>query len=353
MPITRILQLGLAAATVAIMTACATPAVESNEPPKADALWIADSVSPEATTAMTALLALVGQVQPSTDYPKTPAEWAAGREQVEQFTLAFTQPLVDTLSPDVSEIELGGVPALKVVPKGGCTKAGVLIYVHGGGFTNLSARSTLSGAALMAAKTGRVVYSLDYTRAPDAKWDEITDQVLSAYAALLADGETASQIGIFGDSAGGTIVAASMLKLRDKGGPMPAAIVLQSPVSDLILSGDTIRTVAAFDPALDVGYARARFAQYASPSEFTNPYVSPVYGIYAAGFPPVLIQAGTREIVLSDSVRLYQQISKTGGKAVLDVYEGMPHVFQSLLPGTPESDTAYARSAAFWDEHIE
>jgi acetyl esterase/lipase len=346
-------QIGLAAATVAVMTACATPPAESQEASKADALWIADSVSPEAKTAMTALLSLVGTTQPSSDYPKTPAEWAANREQVEQFTLAFTQPLVETLSPYVSELELGGVPALKVVPKGGATKSGILIYVHGGGFTNLSARSTLSGAALMAAKTGRVIYSLDYTRAPDAKWDEITDQVLSAYAALLAEGNSADQIGIFGDSAGGTIVAASMLKLRDKGRPMPAAILLQSPVTDLKLAGDTIRTVAAFDPALDVGYARARFAQYASPSEFTNPYVSPVYGIYNAEFPPVLIQAGTREIVLSDSVRLYQQISKGGGDVVLDVYEGMPHVFQSLLPGTPESDTAYARSEAFWDEYIE
>ena len=205
----------------------------------------------------------------------------------------------------------------------------------------------------MAERTGRVVYSLDYTRAPDAKWDEISDQVVFAYTGLLAEGGSADQIGVFGDSAGGAIVVASILKLRDNDEPMPAALMLQSPVSDLTLSGETIRTVAAFDPALDVGYARARFAQYASPSDFTNPYVSPVYAAYTAEFPPVLIQVGTREILLSDSVRLYQQIRKGGGEAVLDVYEGMPHVFQSLLSGTPESDMAYARSDAFWDKYID
>ena len=353
MPISHIFQLGLAAAGVLIMTACTSPPEESQEVPKAEAHWIADSVSPEAKTAMTSLLTLVGNMQASSDYPETPAEWAAERERVEQFTVAFTQPLVDALSPNISELELGGVPALKVVPKDGATKSGVLMYVHGGGFTNLSARSTLLGAALMAERTGRVVYSLDYTRAPDAKWGEISDQVVFAYTGLLAEGGSADQIGVFGDSAGGAIVVASILKLRDSDEPMPAALMLQSPVSDLTLSGETIRTVAAFDPALDVGYARARFAQYASPSDFTNPYVSPVYAAYTAEFPPVLIQVGTREILLSDSVRLYQQIRKGGGEAVLDVYEGMPHVFQSLLSGTPESDMAYARSDAFWDKYID
>jgi epsilon-lactone hydrolase len=345
---------GLLAGATLALCACAQPDVRAEAPPAAvpESFWIAPSVSPEARAEMLKLLALVSMAGPKTEIPQTPEAWAEDHQKVEVMTLAFIQPLIDTLSPEVSEITLGGVPALKVVAKGGATKPGALVYVHGGGFTNLSARSSLDGAALMAAKSGYTVYSVDYTAAPAAKWDTITDQVIAAYSQVLADGVPASGIGMFGDSAGGAIVAGSLLKLRDQGGQLPAAVLLQSPVSDLTASGETFRTLAAFEPALDVDYALARIAQYAPAEAQKNPYVSPVYGAYSGAFPPVLIQCGTREILLSDSVRLYQAILAGGGYAVLDVYEGMPHVFQALLAGTPESDVAYVRAAAFWDEHL-
>ena len=354
MPIKRMLKTGLLTGAAFVLSACVPSDVSADASPAAvpEAFWIAPGVSPEARTEMLKLLALVSMAGPKTEIPRTPEAWAEDRQRVETMTLAFIQPLIDTLSPEVSEITLGGVPALKVAANGGATKPGALIYVHGGGFTNLSARSSLDGAALMAEKAGYTVYSVDYTAAPSAKWDTITDQVIAAYSQVLADGVPASAIGMFGDSAGGAIVAGSLLKLRDQGGQLPAAVLLQSPVSDLTASGETFHTLAAFEPALDVDYALARVAQYAPVEAQNNPYVSPAYGTYSDAFPPVLIQCGTREILLSDSVRLYQSIRAGGGDAVLDVYEGMPHVFQALLAGTPESDVAYVRAAAFWDAHL-
>jgi epsilon-lactone hydrolase len=271
---------------------------------------------------------------------------------MDAFMINITQPPLDTLHPTVTEVRLGKTPALKVEPHDGGHSAAVLIYVHGGGFTMFSARSSLAGAALMAAKTGLAVYSIDYTIAPEGKWQTVTDQVLEAYGALLAQGHTAQQIGLFADSAGGSIVAGSVLKMRDNGIAMPGALILQSPWSDVTDSGDTYRTLKAADPILSMDQLKWSADAYATPADQKNPYVSPVYGDYNKGFPPTLIQGGTREIFLSNFVRHYQAIERGGGTAVLDLYEGMPHDFQMLLAGTPESDAAYARAAAFWSSNL-
>jgi acetyl esterase/lipase len=319
---------------------------------KADPFWLSPSISQEARER---LQALTGPVRffpaPAKKSPETAEDWRAMRAAVETRTLAFIQPLVDELAPRVEEETFGNVPVLRVESRHGASKSGILIYVHGGGFTFLSARSSMDGAALMAAKTGRVVYSIDYTPAPDADWNEITRQVQSVYTALLEEGIPAGKISVFGDSAGGGIAAGSILRIRDAGLPLPAALLTQSACADLTASGETFRTMQSWDPAAvlqDVD-VRLRAAQYASGDDQEHPYASPVFGDFSKGFPPTLIQAGTREFLLSDSVRLYQAIAGQGGLAVLDVYEGMPHVFQPLLHGVPESERAYRVADAFFD----
>lgn len=319
---------------------------------EADPFWFSPSISQEARDR---LQDLTGPMRflpaPANRPPETAEEWRAMRAAVEKRTLAFIQPLVDELAPRVREETLGNVPILRVEPRGGASKSGILIYVHGGGFTFLSARSSMDGAALMAAKAGRIVYSIDYTPAPDADWNEITREVQSVYSALLEQGIPPGKIGVFGDSAGGGIAAGSILRIRDAGLPMPAALLTQSACADVTASGETFRTLQFWDPAAvlqDVD-VRLRAAQYASAVDKREPYASPVFGDFSKGFPPTLIQAGTREFLLSDSVRLYQAIAGQGGHAVLDVYEGMPHVFQPLLHGVPESERAYQVADAFFD----
>jgi monoterpene epsilon-lactone hydrolase len=228
----------------------------------------------------------------------------------------------------------------------------VLLHVHGGGFVLGSAKSSLGGDALMALATGKRILSIDYTVAPRGNWRIVTDQVVAVYKAVLAQGYSAKSIGMFGDSAGGNIVPASVLKLRDQGLPMPGALVLLSPCVDLNLNGDTETTLRDADPALDFALNKAFLAAYAAPEDMTNPYASPIYGDFKKGYPPVLIQAGTKELVLSDAVRLYQALKTAGGVAELDVYEGMAHVFQAYMTGTPEQKAAYAESKRWWSSHL-
>lgn len=321
----------------------------------ADPFWFSPSISQEAQER---LQELTGPLRflpvPAPVTPETAEDWQKLRARVEKRTLAFIQPLVSELAPEIREEMLGDVPVLRVEAQDGASKSGILIYVHGGGFTFLSARSSMDGAALMAAKTGRVVYSVDYTPAPDAGWNEITRQVQSAYKSLLDEGIPPGQISFFGDSAGGGIAAGSILRIRDAGLPLPAAFLAQSACADLTARGETFRTLRAWDPAAvlqDVDVL-LRAAQYAPEADREEPYASPVFGDFTKGFPPTLIQAGTREFLLSDSVRLYQAISGQGGIAVLDIYEGMPHVFQPLLHGTPESERAYEVANAFFDHEM-
>jgi acetyl esterase/lipase len=135
--------------------------------------------------------------------------------------------------------------------------------------------------------------------------------------------------------------------------PMPGAVVLLSPCVDFNMNGDTETTLAHADPVLEVDRVIPGFKAYADPADWKNPYVSPIYGDFKKGFPPVLIQVGTKELLLSDSVRFYQAIKIVGGEAELDVYEGMPHVFQAYLMNTPEQKAAYAEIQRFWSLHLQ
>lgn len=312
-----------------------------------------DTISPEAAAALRGFFAMQqsGAANLFTQIPKTMAEWDARHALVEKIPM-FNPRLMEKLAPSVFPETLGGVPVLRIVPKKAPKSANILIYVHGGGYTLFSARSTVMTAAQMGDAAGLTVISVDYTVAPHGTWKTATDQVLAVYSALLAQRRSPHSIGIFGDSAGGALAGGSVLKMRDRGLPLPGAVVMMSPWSDITDTGDTYRTLAGADPLLDMASLKPAADLYAAPADQKNPYVSPVYGDYSKGFPPTLIQGGTREIFLSNFVRQYRAIDDAGGTAVLDLYEGMPHVFQAMLADTPESRRAYARAGAFWRLHL-
>src|SRR5262249_42890646 len=157
---------------------------------------------------------------------------------------------------------------------------------------------------------------------------KVTDQVLAVLDGLRREGYKPKDIAIYGESAGGALTAGSVLKMRDRGLAMPAAVVLWSPWADIADHGDSAITLEGFAPTYVYPRPLKRAADaYANPKDQKHPYVSPVYGDYAKGFPPTLIQGGTRELFLSHFVRLYRAIDGAGGRAVLDLYDGMPHVF--------------------------
>jgi monoterpene epsilon-lactone hydrolase len=279
--------------------------------------------------------------------------WQKLNQQASSMFMQLSQPIVDSYQPNITATKFGDINILDVKPKGWSDNGKALIYVHGGGYTLLGANSTLANAALVADATGLRVMSVDYGLAPLSKWNQTTDEVVSVVQALRDQGYSLDDIGMYGDSAGGGLVAGSVLKMRDEGLGMPAALVLWSPWTDVTRIGDTYTTLRDADPFLsEVTMLENMANAYANTSDQKNPYVSPVYGNFSSGFPPTLIQGGTKEMLLSDFVRLYQALDQAGIPVKLDIYEGMPHAFQASFQNTTESDLAISKTSNFLREYL-
>ena len=276
--------------------------------------------------------------------------WKKLYQEIESMDLFRSQSFIDLYQPNITETKLGGVNVLDIKPKNWHDNGKVLVYTHGGAYTLLSANSSLSSSILAADATSLRVISIDYTVAPFSKWNQTTDQVISVIQALKdqQQGYSLDDIAIYGDSAGGGLATGSVLKMRDGGMGMPAAVVLWSPWTDVTQNGDTYFTLKDADPLLmNNQFLKNSADAYANPIDQKNPYVSPVYGNFSKGFPPTLIQGGTKEILVSDFVRLYQGLDQADVPVKLDIYEGMPHVFQYILIKTPESDISLSKMNDF------
>lgn len=290
---------------------------------------------------------------PQAPAPDDVAGWKRWQDAVEAERGPAADALVESYGVTVTRKEIGGVPVLDITPRGWQDNGKVLVYTHGGAYTLLSARTTLGSSALAAARTGLRVIAVDYTLAPHSKWRETTDEVVAVIAELRRQGYAMSDIAIYGDSAGGSLAAGVVLKMRDQGMGMPAAVVLWSPWADITETGDTYVTLRDAEPSYIYERLLGPSADaYADPAEQKHPYVSPVYGDFSTGFPPALIQGGTKEIFLSNFIRLYQALDTAGQTVKLDLYEGMTHVFQPRLPDSPESTTALKKMAAFLEQHL-
>jgi epsilon-lactone hydrolase len=267
-------------------------------------------------------------------------------------SIAQSQSLVDNFKPNITSTKLRDVNVLDIKPKNWIDNGKVLVYVHGGGYTILGANSTLNNSVPMANATGLRVISVDYSLAPSSKWNKTTSEVVSVIKALKEKGISLENIAMYGDSAGGGLVASSVLKMRDEGIGIPAALVLWSPWTDVSGAGDTHSTLKNSDPLIPEPVLKNMGGAYANISDQKNPYVSPVYGNFSKGFSPTLIQVGTKEILLSDSIRLYQALDQSGIPVKLDIYEEMPHVFQTTLYKTPESTLAISKTVEFLKKYL-
>jgi monoterpene epsilon-lactone hydrolase len=329
-------------AAALLATVSVIAAAQASSPP------LPNTMSPEATRFLRALTAADLK---STKAP-APTDLAAWRRLQEH--LAANNPRAEAaqaalpkLGLSMIDAKLGGVPVIDVRPRGwDKSDRRLIVYVHGGAFTINSARSTVANAGRLAAKSGIRVVSVDYTLAPGANWKIIQDEVLSVFKALLDQGYRMTEMAIIGDSAGGNLATRAVLTLRDTGLGMPAAVVLWAPWSDLTDEGDTAITLKDAEPILSYDNILEPSARaYADGLDLKDPRISPLYADFTKGFPPTLIQDSTRTTFLSTSVRLYRKLDAAGTQPVLDLYEGMWHVFQADL--TPEGETAVAKSAVF------
>jgi acetyl esterase/lipase len=179
---------------------------------------------------------------------------------------------------------------------------------------------------------------------PDHPFPAAPEDCVAVYEALLETVDP-GRIVIGGSSAGGNIAAATTLMARDQNLPMPAAAILLTPEVDLTESGDTFHTMEDIDVVLKRGIPECN-ALYANGHKLSDPYLSPLFADFARGFPPTLVQSGTRDLFLSNSVRIHRKLRDAGIDAELHVWEAMPHG-GFLFGDAPENEEINAEVAHF------
>lgn len=277
--------------------------------------------------------------------------WAKKQMEFEAAAAVHMPKLLEIYQPTLDTIFMGGVRAIDIRPKNYQESDQVVIYIHGGAFAFYSADVTLAASVPLAHISGLRIISIDYTLAPQAKFNQISDEVITFYQALLKKCQ-AGNIVMYGDSAGAAIAVSSILKMRDMEISLPGALVLWSGWFDIDDIGDTYFTSKNNDPNLVYDDFLENCAEaYAPKSEWKNPYVSPVYGNYSEEFPPTMIQVGTKELFLSNSIRMYRTLKENNKEVELDVYEGMWHLWQGYYH-IPESKMAIENTKKFIFKHL-
>ncbi|WP_127354562.1 alpha/beta hydrolase [Actinacidiphila soli] len=277
-----------------------------------------------------------------------------GPRSVEAIRAGFKALMAQMIVPDsirTTQTMLGDRPALHVEPGNG-PRAGTILYFHGGGWVFGSPETALSLTGHLVAKTGFGAYSLDYRLAPEHPFPAAIEDTLSAYRALLDSGQDPSAIVFAGDSAGGGLTVTTCLAARDAGLPLPAAIVTFSPGLDATRTGKSMDTKEGIDPIFTRKSVEHTGAMYLAGQDPHQPMLSPAVLADLTGFPPMLIQVGTNEILLDDSTRLAARARAVGVDVILDITADVPHVFQSFAGVLDEADQALDRAALFLTQHV-
>lgn len=233
-------------------------------------------------------------------------------------------------------------------PKEGAREDGILLQLHGGGYIGAMRNAYRTFAGLYSeAGRGLKVLTIDYRVAPEHPYPAALLDAVAAFDWLLAQGFTEDRIIVAGDSAGGGLALALCMYLKDIGRPLPAGIIAMSPWTDLTASGPSYVDNYEKDPLF--GNTRDSLIynkDYVGDNDPRNPYISPLFGDFD-GFPPMLLQVGSVEMLLSDSVLVAEKVKAAGGKVKLSVYEGMFHIFQMAMKLMPESRAAWAEIGRF------
>jgi len=278
-------------------------------------------------------------------------DWKKFQVFIDSLVFSGLNPIKELYKSKIDTVIIGGIRAIDIKSKNYKKNDKVIVYIHGGAYVVLSADMTLASMLPLAEISGVRIIAIDYSLAPQAKFQQITDEVIQFYKGLLEEYD-AKDIAIYGDSAGGGLAAGSVLKMRDLGIELPAALVLWSPWTDIDQVGDTYFTLADNDPSLvNTNFLENAALAYAPKSEFKNPYVSPVYGDFSKDFPPTLIQVGSKEIFLSNAIRMYRVLDDNDKIVKLDVYEGMWHVWQGHYK-LPESKKAVENTKKFMFKYL-
>jgi len=249
--------------------------------------------------------------------------------------------------------ELGGVPVIFIEIAESEAK-GVILHMHGGGFSLGSAAGSVGFVSDLARKAGMSAITVDYRLAPEHPYPAALQDVAAVYQALLQRETSGAQIVVSGESAGGNLALELLIAGKQRGMEMPAAMVLFSPMTDLTVTGDSYTTKADADPNITAAAIRTRANDYlnGTGTDPADPLVSPIFADLT-GLPPLLVQAGSHEVLLDDATQLATRAAANDVAVTLDITPGVGHVFQAFSAVLDEGDEALTRAGTFLQAHVQ
>jgi acetyl esterase/lipase len=310
---------------------------------------------PVPTTVSPQLAKLIAQPATPRHAPQSTQEWKAVIQAAAALDLARIAELKKQFEVTVEPLRLAGVPCYRITPLQlpERNRRRLLLHLHGGAYVFAPGESGTLEGIVMAGFGHMPVITVDYRMPPDHPYPAAMDDAMAVWKELVHR-QKPTHIGIFGTSTGGGMTLALVQRIKEEAQPLPGAIAPGTPWSDLTDTGDTYFTNAGVDNGL-VAYnpllsAAARL--YAHGRDLKDPHLSPVYGDFH-GFPPTILTSGTRDLFLSNTVRVHRKLREAGVEAVLEVYEGQSHAQYLADTTTPESREAFDEIATFFDQHLE
>jgi acetyl esterase/lipase len=312
---------------------------------------------PVPQTASPALQALIAAPLPAwwNRHPKSAQDWKDFVAERAAMSLKTVAALREKLDLKVEPTVIGGVKSFIVTP-GDIPEANrnrLLIHVHGGAYVLGPGEAGLPEALMMASRGRFKVISIDYRMPPDFPYPAAIDDAMAVYKEIVM-GTDARKVGIFGTSTGGGMTLVMVLRAKAEGLPLPGAIAPGTPWSDMTKTGDTYFANEMVDDVLvsNDGWLGDAAMLYANGHDLKDPMLSPVYGDLR-GFPPTILTTGTRDLFLSNTVRVHRKLREAGVVADLIVFEGLAHAQYLFDANAPESKEHFAETAAFFDKYLE
>jgi len=286
--------------------------------------------------------------------PKSAAEWKELINNLASAAATAQKGVREKLGVTLEPTVIGSVKAFIVTPKEipEANRNRLLVNVHGGGYVYNPGEAGTVEATLMAAYGGFKVISIDYRMPPDFPYPAAMDDAMAVWREAIKM-QNPRNMAIFGTSTGGGMTLAMILRAKQEGVALPAAIAPGTPWADLTETGDTYKTNEWLDNVLVSysGYLGHAAALYANGHDLKDPQLSPIYGDFA-GFPPAILTSGTRDLFLSLTVLTHRKLRRAGVEAELQVFEGMSHAQYNVDPFAPETKEAFTEIARFFDKHL-
>lgn len=305
---------------------------------------------PARDVPVPASISSIAQAQMAMQRPAPPpypalddlAGWRAYAAGMNQAMLPAMQAFAK-VPAEVAEIDAAGARVFVVTPQNAdADDRGVFLDIHGGAFIVGGGEACRAEAVWLAGDLGVHVWSVDYRAPPDHPYPASLDDCLAAYRALLGV-RRPEEIVIGGASAGANLSAALVLRARDEGLPLPAGVVLQTPALDMTNSGDSFEANKGLDAVL-TGDMTVINRLYAAGHDLAHPYLSPLFGDFAKGYPPTFLSAGTRDLFLSNAVRMHNALRAAGVPAELHLIEAGSH---GGFHGAPEEEALNRETRRF------